>query len=142
MLYMVFLANTQVSKSFWNFCKMGFCRIAFTILENYCYEQNFKNILKHYQTGEVLPDEKIQKIEDSKNFMEGYQTLRQLSFGILDMSYHENVKVEDVKPLKPKPSKRLKFILLYQKQLLAQVFHTFSKEDILRDIILTNGQKF
>ena len=41
---------------------------------------------------------KIQKIEDSKNFMEGYQTLRQLSFGILDMSYHaENVKVEDVK---------------------------------------------
>ena len=45
--------------------------------------------------------------------MEGYQTLRQLSFGILDMSYHaENVKVEDVKPLKPKPSKRLKFILL------------------------------
>ena len=75
--------------------------------------------------------------------MEGYQTFETTQLRNLDMSYHaENVKVEDVKPLKPKPSKRLKFILLYQKQLLAPVFHIFSKEDILRDIILTNGQKF
>ena len=46
---------------------MGFCRIAFSILENYCYEPEFlKTFAKHYQTGEVLPDEKIQKISDSK----------------------------------------------------------------------------
>ena len=61
-------------------------------LENYCYEPEFlKTFAKHYQTGEVLPDEKIQKISDSKNFMEGYQTLRQLGFGILDMTYHTKV---------------------------------------------------
>ena len=62
--------------------------------------------------------------------MEGYQTLRQLSFGILDMSYHaENVKVEDVKTFEKKPSNDSSLSSL-SKQLLAQVSHIFSKEDI------------
>jgi peptidyl-dipeptidase Dcp len=61
-------------------------------LENFCYEPEFlKTFAKHYKTGEVLPDEKIEKIEQSKNFMEGYQTLRQLGFGLLDMNYHTKV---------------------------------------------------
>ncbi len=93
------LANTQYPNLSGTSVKWDFVELPSQFLENYCYEPEFlKTFAKHYQTGEVLPDEKIQKIEDSKNFMEGYQTLRQLSFGILDMSYHaENVKVEDVK---------------------------------------------
>lgn len=79
--------------------KWDFVELPSQFLENYCYEPEFlKTFAKHCQTGEVLPDEKIQKISDSKNFMEGYQTLRQLGFGILDLAYHTNPeKVGDIK---------------------------------------------
>ncbi len=70
-------------------------------LENFCYEPEFlKTFAKHYKTGEVLPDEKIEKIEQSKNFMEGYQTLRQLGFGLLDMNYHTKVSELENKSIK------------------------------------------
>lgn len=43
---------------------------------------------RHYQTGEVIPQEYIDALMRSVNFMEGYATVRQLSFGILDMAWH------------------------------------------------------
>lgn len=80
--------------------KWDFVELPSQFLENYCYEPEFlKTFAKHYKTGEILPDEKIQKISDSKNFMEGYQTLRQIGFGLLDMAFHtkssefENLKI-------------------------------------------------
>ena len=86
------LANTQYPNLSGTSVKWDFVELPSQFLENYCYEPEFlKTFAKHYQTGEVLPDEKIQKISDSKNFMEGYQTLRQLGFGILDMTYHTKV---------------------------------------------------
>src|SRR5690606_22029116 len=58
-------------------------------MENYCYEKEFlRSFARHHQTGEVLPDTEIDKIVAAANFMEGYQTLRHLSFGLLDMAYH------------------------------------------------------
>ncbi|AYO58055.1 peptidase M3 [Chryseobacterium sp. 6424] len=79
--------------------KWDFVELPSQFLENFCYEPEFlKTFAKHYQTNEILSDEKIQKISDSKNFMEGYQTLRQLGFGLLDMAYHTRPeKVEDIK---------------------------------------------
>ena len=93
------LANTQYPNLSGTSVKWDFVELPSQFLENYCYEPEFlKTFAKHYQTGEVLPDEKIQKISDSKNFMEGYQTLRQLGFGILDMNYHSEIaKSLDVK---------------------------------------------
>ncbi len=93
------LANTQYPTLSGTSVKWDFVELPSQFLENYCYEPEFlKTFAKHYQTGEVLPDEKIQKISDSKNFMEGYQTLRQLGFGILDMTYHSEIaKSLDVK---------------------------------------------
>jgi peptidyl-dipeptidase Dcp len=86
------LANTQYPNLSGTSVKWDFVELPSQFLENYCYEPEFlKTFAKHYQTGEILPDEKIQKISDSKNFMEGYQTLRQLGFGILDMTYHTKV---------------------------------------------------
>ncbi len=86
------LANTQYPTLSGTSVKWDFVELPSQFLENYCYEPEFlKTFAKHYQTGEVLPNEKIQKISDSKNFMEGYQTLRQLGFGILDMTYHTKV---------------------------------------------------
>lgn len=59
--------------------------------ENFCYEpEALKLFAKHYQTGEIIPQELIEKVKASSSFMEGYQTVRQLSFGLLDMAYHAN----------------------------------------------------
>ena len=101
------LANTTYPNLSGTSVKWDFVELPSQFLENYCYEPEFlKSFAKHYQTGEVLPDEKIQKISDSKNFMEGYQTLRQIGFGILDMGYHTNAeKVGDIKTFEVEETK-------------------------------------
>lgn len=101
------LANTSYPNLSGTSVKWDFVELPSQFLENYCYEPEFlKTFAKHYQTGEVLPDEKIQKISDSKNFMEGYQTLRQIGFGILDMGYHTNAeKVGDIKTFEVEETK-------------------------------------
>ena len=87
--------------------KWDFVELPSQFLENYCYEPEFlKTFAKHYETGEILPDEKIQKISDSKTFMEGYQTLRQIGFGLLDIAYHtDSEKVGDVKTFEVEETK-------------------------------------
>ncbi|WKS94602.1 M3 family metallopeptidase [Riemerella columbina] len=83
------LADTQYPNLSGTSVKWDFVELPSQFLENYCYEAEFlKTFAKHYQTGEALPQEKIEKLSLSKNFMEGYQTLRQLGFGLLDMHYH------------------------------------------------------
>ena len=101
------LANTTYPNLSGTSVKWDFVELPSQFLENYCYEPEFlKTFAKHYQTGEVLSDEKIQKISDSKNFMEGYQTLRQIGFGLLDMAYHsDSEKVGDVKTFEVEETK-------------------------------------
>lgn len=83
------LADTQYPTLSGTSVKWDFVELPSQFLENYCYEPEFlKSFAKHYQNGETLSDDKIEKISASKNFMEGYQTLRQLGFGLLDMAYH------------------------------------------------------
>jgi len=66
-----------------------FVELPSQFMENYCYQKDFlTSFAKHYKTGEILPEKQIDKIIASSNFMEGYQTLRQLSLGLLDMAYH------------------------------------------------------
>ena len=80
---------------FWDFVELPS-----QVLENWCYEKDaLKLFAKHYETGEIIPDELIQKIKDSATFHEGMATLRQLSFGMLDMSWHSQdpTNIEDVK---------------------------------------------
>lgn len=93
------LADTTYPNLSGTSVKWDFVELPSQFLENYCYEPEFlKTFAKHYQTGAILPDEKIHKISDSKNFMEGYQTMRQLGFGILDLAYHSQPeKVGDIK---------------------------------------------
>ena len=53
---------------------------------------------KHYETGEIIPQDYVEKIKESASFLEGMATLRQLSFGILDMTYHgKSQTIADVK---------------------------------------------
>ena len=75
------LSGTSV---FWDFVELPS-----QVLENWCYEKEALELFaKHYETGETIPMELVQKIKESATFQEGMQTLRQLSFGLLDMSWH------------------------------------------------------
>ncbi|MDQ1160958.1 peptidyl-dipeptidase Dcp [Chryseobacterium sp. SORGH_AS 447] len=108
------LANTQYPNLSGTSVKWDFVELPSQFLENFCYEPEFlKTFAKHYKTGEVLPDEKIEKIAQSKNFMEGYQTLRQLGFGLLDMNYHTKVGELENKSVKEFEDKYTKATQLY-----------------------------
>ncbi len=83
------LADTQYPNLSGTSVKWDFVELPSQFLENFCYEPEFlKTFAKHYQTGEILPDEKIEKLSQSKSFMEGYQTMRQVGLGLLDMAFH------------------------------------------------------
>ena len=95
------LADTQYPNLSGTSVKWDFVELPSQFLENYCYEPEFlETFAKHYQTGETLPTEKIEKLSQSKSFMEGYQTLRQLGFGLLDMAYHSEVGALENKSVK------------------------------------------
>ena len=75
------LSGTSV---FWDFVELPS-----QIFENWCYEKECLDLFaKHYETGEKIPEDLIEKIKKASNFQQGYQTLRQISFGLLDMAYH------------------------------------------------------
>ena len=94
------LSGTSV---FWDFVELPS-----QIMENWCYEQDaLKLFAKHYETGEIIPMDLVKKIKASSTFQEGMQTLRQISFGLLDMSWHgqdptniTNVKAHEVEAFK------------------------------------------
>lgn len=75
------LAGTHVS---WDFVELPS-----QFMENYCYEAEALSLFaQHYQTGEVIPQALIDKIVAASQFLEGYQMVRQISFGKLDMAWH------------------------------------------------------
>jgi len=58
-------------------------------LENWCWEsESLALISGHYQTGESLPDELLQKLKDARNFQSAAQLVRQLEFAMFDMRVH------------------------------------------------------
>lgn len=75
------LSGTSV---YWDFVELPS-----QIFENWCYEKECLDLFaRHYETGEQIPADLIEKIKNAANFQQGYQTLRQISFGLLDMAYH------------------------------------------------------
>ncbi|OXA81350.1 peptidyl-dipeptidase Dcp [Flavobacterium aquidurense] len=75
------LSGTSV---FWDFVELPS-----QIMENWCYEPEALALFaNHYETGEIIPIEYVQKIKESASFQEGLATMRQLSFGLLDMAWH------------------------------------------------------
>ena len=66
-----------------------FVELPSQFMENYSVEKEFlRTFAFHYQTGEPLPDELIDRIVKSRNFMAATACLRQVSFGLLDMAYY------------------------------------------------------
>ena len=66
-----------------------FVELPSQLMENFAISKEFLNTFAtHYKTGQMIPDELIQKIIDSNNFNVAYACLRQLSFGFLDMAWY------------------------------------------------------
>ncbi|NMH29628.1 M3 family metallopeptidase [Flavobacterium silvaticum] len=83
------LANTTYPDLSGTSVYWDFVELPSQIFENWCYEPEALALFAHhYETGELIPQEYIQKIKDSASFQEGMATLRQLSFGLLDMGWH------------------------------------------------------
>ncbi len=83
------LANTTYNSLSGTSVSWDFVELPSQILENWCYEKEALELFaKHYETGEVIPMKYVEKIKESASFHEGMQTLRQLSFGLLDMQWH------------------------------------------------------
>ena len=82
-----------------------FVELPSQLMENWCYEKDALQLFaKHYKTGEDIPMELIEKIKLAGQFQQGMQTLRQLSFGILDLNWHSHnpKKIESVKRFEEK----------------------------------------
>jgi peptidyl-dipeptidase Dcp len=67
-----------------------FVELPSQVFENWCYEKECLDLFaRHYQTGEKIPISYIDRIKASSTYHEAYATVRQLSFGLLDMAYHQ-----------------------------------------------------
>lgn len=91
------LSGTNV---WWDFVEMPS-----QFMENYAVEKDFlRTFATHYETGEPLPDELIERIVKSRNFNVASACLRQVSFGLLDMAYYTQTKefTEDIIPFEKK----------------------------------------
>ena len=66
-----------------------FVELPSQILENWAYEKEYLDLwAKHYQSGETMPAELIEKLIAAKNYLAAYANVRQLSFGMTDMAWH------------------------------------------------------
>ena len=83
------LTGTSVSRDF--------VELPSQIMENWAYEPEYLNsFAKHYQTGEPIPAEIIEKIVAAKNYLAGYGQVRQLHFAYLDMAWHSRTDVPEL----------------------------------------------
>ena len=95
------LANTIYPSLSGTSVYWDFVELPSQVMENWCYEKEALELFaKHYKTKEVIPMDLIEKIKASATFHEGMQTLRQLSFGLLDLSWHANESPELIKSVK------------------------------------------
>ena len=86
-----------------------FVELPSQFMENFAVEKEFlRTFAFHYQTGEPLPDELIERIVKSRNFMVATACLRQVSFGLLDMAYYtkKDEFTDDIIPFEKKAWKK------------------------------------
>ena len=116
------LSGTSV---YWDFVELPS-----QIMENFAIEKEFLNTFaRHYETGEVLPDELIQRLVDASNFNAAYACLRQVSFGLLDMAwYTRNTPFEgDVKAYEQEAWKKAQVLPIVQEACMSTQFsHIFA----------------
>lgn len=95
------LANTKYPSLSGTSVFRDFVELPSQFMENWCYRKETLSLFaKHYKSGELIPMEYVEKIQQASAFGEALQTLRQLGFGFLDMKWHTacpNVSADDIK---------------------------------------------
>ena len=82
-------ANTRFESMSGTNVRWDFVELPSQFMENYAVEKEFlRTFAFHYETGEPLPDELIDRIVKSRNYNVAYACMRQVSFGLLDMAYY------------------------------------------------------
>ena len=82
-------ANTRFESMSGTNVYWDFVELPSQIMENFAVERDFLNTFaSHYQTGEPMPQDLIDRIIQSRNFNVAYACIRQVSFGLLDMAYY------------------------------------------------------
>ena len=83
------LSGTNVARDF--------VELPSQLMENWCYEPEvMKTYAFHYETGEVIPDELIEKIQKASTFNQGFVMTELLSASLLDMDYHSIADTADI----------------------------------------------
>lgn len=83
------LANTTYPSLSGTSVSWDFVELPSQIMENWCFEEEaLSYFAKHFENSETIPMSLIHKIKEASTFNEGIQTLRQISFGLLDMYWH------------------------------------------------------
>ena len=96
------LADTQYESLAGTNVYWDFVELPSQIMENWCFEKEcLDQFAKHYETGELIPSDLVDRIKKSATYHEAYATVRQISFSLLDMAWHsmspeEAEKVESV----------------------------------------------
>ncbi len=108
-----------------------FVELPSQIMENWLVEKEYLDMFAyHYQTGEKIPEELVNKIVESANFNTGYMCLRQLSFGYLDMAWHsltDEYKDEDIRVFERNAMERVKLLPVADETCMSTSFsHIFS----------------
>ena len=100
------LSGTNVARDF--------VELPSQLMENWCYEEETLRLFAtHYQTGEPLSIEWVQKIKEASAFMEGILSVRQLNFGFLDMAWHTYPHLERLESVRPFEQEATKVTQLY-----------------------------
>ena len=96
------LSGTNV---FWDFVELPS-----QVLENWCYEKEcLQMFAKHYETGELIPDNLVEKVQELRSFGEGIATMRQVGLAQIDMAWHstEPSDIQNVNDFEKKVMKDL-----------------------------------
>ena len=94
------LANSKYSSLSGTSVLWDFVELPSQIMENWCYqEESLKIFAKHYITNKTISKKIIKKIQKVSNFQKGIETIRQLSYSYIDMSFHnmESNKINSIK---------------------------------------------
>lgn len=107
-----------------------FVELPSQIMENWLLEKEALNLFaRHYQTGEPLPDELLQKVIDSKNYNAATANIGQLRYANLDFDWHvtDPKEIKDVSEFEDKATERFKLLPKVPDTLISCAFaHIFA----------------
>lgn len=107
-----------------------FVELPSQIMENWATEKEYLDLWAiHYQTGEKIPAELVQKVIDAKNYQAAYRHIRQVSFGLIDMAWHTVTApvTEDVARFEQQAAEKTQLLPRVEGQCMSTAFgHIFA----------------